>query len=74
MINLRNQNVEAIWNKLFDYIATEDDPEYSETEMEKLCSDVLPQVWDLILKLEANLDTALDSRSCGLDGCLFLDD
>lgn len=43
---------EAIWLLLYDYIASEDGPDYNEAEMEKLCADVLPRVWDRVLALE----------------------
>ena len=41
-----------IWDLLYPYIASEDGPDYSEVNMEVLCADVLPKVWDLVLGME----------------------
>ncbi len=41
-----------IWDLLFPYIADENGPDYSEANMEVLCADVLPKVWDLVLGME----------------------
>lgn len=48
----RRPEAEAIWHLLFDYIANEDGPDYNEANMETLCADVLPRVWDHVLYME----------------------
>ena len=54
-----SKHEEAIWNLLREYIANEDATEpYSEQMAETLCEHILPNVWNEVAQLEAELKEA----------------
>lgn len=54
----------SVWNHLAPYIAEEADLGYGESQMEHLCEDILPKVWDIVLDLAQRLE-ALDAVLIG---------
>lgn len=52
---LLDEHSDAIWGLLYPYIADENGPTYGEIEMEKLCTDVLPKVWSIVINAQEHL-------------------
>ncbi len=56
-MSTRNAHVNMIWGLLSPYIASDDPPDLSiEEQAEILTAGALPQVWELVLKIERDLD------------------
>ncbi len=55
-----NEERNLIWGVLAPYIADENGPDYGEREMEELCANVLPGVWETVIALTSNYERLLD--------------